>query len=223
MDNEIIKAYLWQEVIRLGFSPSSERDRKNWLFQFGRSLKDFWEIEEYPPTPTKNSTFAASLTSSTKINMLIDYSISNLSKYTVKFLYIPSKQELIWKHDVDTTYFLFPKESILNKFKKLQQAKKEFKNFAPIVRTKIIKNVSDGLLFHPAVHQHIDSPIDEHEMRIGGGIDNPFVFLFHLRYQLCPDKDKRNKEKERLAQLFEETIKNDSIINASDLLNTKAS
>jgi len=26
MDNEIIKAYLWQEVIRLGFSPSSERD-----------------------------------------------------------------------------------------------------------------------------------------------------------------------------------------------------
>ncbi len=219
MDNEIIQAYLWQEVIRLGFSPSSDKDKKLWLVQYGKSLKEFWEIEEYPPTPKWKSTYTTSLSSSTKINILIDYSISNLSKFSVKFLYIPNKQELMWTHDVDNNYFLFPKQSILNKYQKFKQSKKEFKNFAPSVRTKIISEISDGLLFHPAVHQHINSPIDEHEIRIGGGIYNPFVFLFHLRYQLCPDEDKRNNEKKRLAQLFEKAIVNNTILKANDLLN----
>ncbi len=215
MDKNIIQAYLWQEVIRLGFSPSSKKDKKNWISQYEKSLKDFWEINDYPIKMNGD------LTTVTHVGLNFEYKyqrIPDISKFNTTLYYLSDTIELLWKHDIDTSYFLFPKQSILNKYRKLQQAKKEFKNFAPIDRTKIIKNISDGLLFHPAVHQHIDSPIDEHEIRIGGGIYNPYVFLFHLRYQLCPDKDKRNKEEERLAQLFEEAIKNNAIINASDLL-----
>jgi hypothetical protein len=29
MDKNIIQAYLWQDVIRLGFSPSGNKDKKN--------------------------------------------------------------------------------------------------------------------------------------------------------------------------------------------------
>ena len=34
MDNDIIQAYLWREVIRLAFSPASTKDIKNWIVSF---------------------------------------------------------------------------------------------------------------------------------------------------------------------------------------------
>ena len=37
MDKKIIQAYLWQEIIRMGFSPSSDKDKKSWLRQYGKS------------------------------------------------------------------------------------------------------------------------------------------------------------------------------------------
>lgn len=215
MNNEIIQAYLWQEVIRLGFSPSSDKDRIGWLSQYERSLKDFWEIGDYP---IKVESGVTTITHS-GLNFEYKYQrIADISKFTISFCYLSNTMDLMWTHDVDNNYFLFPKQSILSKYQKLKQVKKEFKQFAPSVRKNIMRRISDGLLFHPAVHQHIDSPIDEHEMRIGGGIYNPFVFLFHLRYQLCPDEDKRKNEKERLAQLFEKAIISNAYLNANDLL-----
>ena len=41
MDNDIIQAYLWQKVIRLGFSPSKDSDISRWLHQYARSLPVF--------------------------------------------------------------------------------------------------------------------------------------------------------------------------------------
>jgi hypothetical protein len=40
---------------------------------YGQSLKNFWEVDEYPPNPQINGAITAELTSS--INILIDYSI----------------------------------------------------------------------------------------------------------------------------------------------------
>jgi hypothetical protein len=214
MDNEIIQAYLWREVIRLGFSPSGKGDMKNWLVQYGRSLKDFWEIDEYPELPAKiDSTIKGKLLTNLKNDLFIEYGIKRDFNYSLTFLFPNTEPKIMWSHDVDTNnFFLFPEHSLLNKYGKLQTARRN-------VSSGHIKKVLDGLIFHPAVHQHIESPIDRHEIRIGGGIYNPFVFLFHLRYQFCPDNDKREAEKERLVTLFERAIRDNNFVTTNELFN----
>lgn len=51
MDKDIIRAYLWQEIIRLAFSPSSTKEQKTWLALYAKSLKNFWEVGTYPGNP----------------------------------------------------------------------------------------------------------------------------------------------------------------------------
>jgi hypothetical protein len=209
MDNDIIQTYLWHDVIKLGFSPSGKKKMKEWLLMYGRSLYKFWELDVYPPNPKSNGVIKAELSSSQQIEMIINYSITDRSKFSVQFLHIDNKRELMWTHDVDGKYFAFPEQSLSLKYKK--KTKK-------IISNKHVEKVVDGLIIHPRVHQHIECPINHHEIRIGGGIYNPFVFLFHLRYQLCPIKQKREEEKKRIIELFTNAIKNDSTITANDLL-----
>jgi len=208
MDNNIIQAYLWNEVIRLGFSPAGKKERKNWVIQYGKSLKDFWGVGEYPTKINHNLIVVF------HSNVFLEYKfahIINIEKYTIKLYYLSNSLELMWEHDVDFQgYFQFPEKSLLHKYNKLQTAQRN-------ISTIHIGTVLNGLIFHPAVHQHIKSPIDDHEIRIGGGIYNPFVFLFHLRFQLCPSKEKRNKEETRLVTLFEDAIRSDKNIPPNEL------
>jgi len=215
MDSEIIQAYLWQEIIKIGFSPSSDKDKKSWLIQYGKSLEDFWKITDYPKFPTvRNKIFKGSLHCASNLNMMLEYSISGLSKFAVRFLYnLNGTLGTIWIHDVDDNdkYFNFPHQFFLTTYKQRNIALREFK-------VKDIESVIDGLLCHPVVHQHIDGLLsypaepDErdkdknHKIRIGGGIDNAFLFLFQLRYQLCPFADKRKAERDRLINLFQDAI-----------------
>ena len=211
MDKNIIQAYLWRNIIRLGFSPIGDKDRRSWLYMYGKSLKDFWEVDEYPPIPKSNGSISAELTSSIKINILIGYSITDISNFTVRFLHISNTRELMWTHDVDSKYFSFPEQAFLTNHNNRNRAIEN-------MTSEHIKGVIDALLLHPKAHQHIESPINNHKIRIGGGILNPFVFLFHLRYQLCPDKTRRDKEKERLINLFESAVKSNTPVTANKLL-----
>jgi len=213
MDKEMICAYLWQDIIRLGFCPSGTRDQKRWLLEYGRSLRDFWEIDIYPAAPRiKNGKIVASI-DCVRRDLCLQYAIDSSIKFNVHFLYIlPQKtKELIWTHDVDRNYFTFPNQLFLTYRKGRNTAVKKFSD-------EHIKDVLGGLLFHPAAHLHIESPIDDHEIRIGGGIDNPFLYLFQLRYQLCPHQAKRQAEENRLVTLFTEAIRNNSQIPASQLM-----
>lgn len=211
MDKNIIQAYLWRNIIRLGFSPTGDKDRQSWLYMYGKSLKDFWEVDEYQPNPQIrcNGAITAELTS--KIDILIGYSITDISNFTVRFLYRPNTRELMWTHDVDSKYFSFPEQAFLTNHNNRNRA-------IANMTSEHIEGVIDALLLHPKAHQHIESPINNHKIRIGGGILNPFVFLFHLRYQLCPDKIKRDKEKERLINLFESVVKSNTPVTANKLL-----
>jgi hypothetical protein len=117
----------------------------------------------------------------------------------------------MWIHDVDDKYFIFPNQLFLTECNKEKIALKTFE-------AKDIESVIDGLLCHPVVHQHIESPINQHEIRIGGGIDNAFLFLFQLRYQLCPFQNKRKAEKDRLINLFQDTIREKKTIAINELM-----
>ena len=68
-----------------------------------------------------------------------------------------------------------------------------------------VETVLDALVFHPALHVHVP-PLD-HGIRISHATTNPFLFLFHLRYQLCPDDGARARERRRLVDLFVKAAK----------------
>jgi hypothetical protein len=174
MDNEIIRAYLLQDVIRLGFTPASTKDQKNWLFQYGNSLKDFWEVESHTSAPKEHSgALYAAINSSEVINLKYDYAIENINKFNINFLHIPIGKDnfLIWTHDLDGQYFTFPNQKFLSKLNDRKRAIRESSD-------EDIEAVIDTLLVHPTPYQHIQSPIDKHEIRIGGGLTNPFLYLF---------------------------------------------
>ena len=210
MDNDIIQAYLWHDIIRLGFSPSGNKDKKSWLNMYGKSLKDFWEIDEYPPNPKMNKDISAELSCAASLNIGLSYSITNITKFVVSFFPSLDRSHQDWKHDVDSSFFAFPEQSLLSKYQKAKAAKTK-------ISTEHTENVLNGLIFHPMAHQHIKT--DLNFIRIGGGINNPFLYLFHLRYQLCPDETKRKEEKERLITLFENALKKKvKSITASQLL-----
>lgn len=211
MDKDIIQAYLWQDVIRLGFSPSGNKNKKKWVRMYVRSLKDFWEIDNYPPNPQSNGAITGELTCALSLEILLSYSISttDITKFAVTFSPFSNRNNKLWVHDVDGSYFMFPKQSLLSKYNKGKAAIKK-------ITFTHIEKVLDGLIFHPTAHQHIKT--DSHSIRIGGGIHNPFLYLFHLRYQLCPDKTRRDKEKERLINLFESAVKNNTPVTANKLL-----
>lgn len=209
MDNDIIQAYLWHDVIRLGFSPSGNKDIKSWLHMYGRSLKDFWEIDDYPKNPKSNGTVTAELSCTASLNVALSYNVTNITKFEVTFSPFSDRSNKLWVHDVDGSYFVFPERALLSKYKKGKEAIKK-------ISAKHVEKVLSGLIFHPTAHQHIKT--DFHSIRIGGGIHNPFLYLFHLRYQLCPDETRKDKEKKRLIRLFESAVKSSTPVTANELL-----
>ena len=213
MENKIVRAYLMQEVIRLGFLPVNPREQKNWLLQYGRSLKDFWEIDDYPPAPGfRGKSLTAIINSSEHVQVAYEYAIERVDKFTVNFTHLLNDW-LIWTHDMDGGYFCFPHQSFLS-------SHKEYNLNLAIQKMdrKDIERIVDTLLVHPTPHQHIKSPIDNHEIRMGGGITNSFLYLFHLRIQLCPILERRVAEKARLIDLFEVAIKKNEIVKVSELM-----
>lgn len=202
MDKKMIRAYLWQDIIRLGFCPDGSRDQERWLHVLGGSLKDFWEIDQYPAKCSIREGKIEGVIDCHRLDLWLEYFIDSMAKFNVHFLYIPpsTTKELMWVHDVDGNYFTLPAQVLLDNHNQRSIAVREFTN-------DDIEAIVDGLLLHPAAHQHIKSPIDDHEIRIGGGIDNPFQYLFQLRYQLCPFEAKRDAERNRLIPLFAEAIR----------------
>lgn len=211
MDHSIIQAYIFQDIIRLGFSPSSDKDRKLWLRQYGQSLNKFWEIDSYPAQPSEsNKIISATINSPLDIGAVYEYAIEIMDKFTVSLIHTVNSQ-LMWSHDMDGKYFTFPYQTFLTAHKLHKSAIKKMTD-------DDIGRVIDSLLVHPTPHQHIESPIDNHEIRIGGGIFNPFQYLFHLRIQLCPIADRRLAERDRLIELFDKAIRNDKQISANELM-----
>lgn len=215
MDKNIIRAYLWQEIIRLGFCPSSTKEQKTWLYLYAQSLKDFWEVETYPSNPKEHRGNLSILIDNFLVpNGCFKCNIEAQDKFSVRYVYTDNRAgsySCMLLHDMDGQYFLFPRQTFLTC---CGQAKRVAKQFSD----DDIEAVVDGLLLHPAVHMHIESPIDYHSIRIGSGIDNPYQYLFHLRYQLCLFEEKRQAEKIRLITLFTDAIRSKSRITANLLM-----
>ena len=179
---------------------------------------DFWEIPSPPKLPSvEKGRIKGTIDCTDHLNSYFEFDVDTVFKFNVRFFYShpDNSQDLImWTHDVDEgggKYFSFPNNLFLTAYNQENTARRLFSR-------DDIEVVMNGLLFHPKAHQHIESPIDRHTIRFGGGIDNPYLYLFNLRYQFCPDSKKREEERNRIIELFSEAIRNNTDIPVGKLL-----
>lgn len=217
MDEMLVQAYIWQEVIHRAFSPRSVKDKKSWLRLYQGSLVSYWEVSAMS-SPVENP--SGSITGKASSDTIeYTYCIHPKPKFSVRMYSITAADRaLIWLHDVDETYFCLPDQKLLDTCNLSGTAMDEFRKKPK----DYMANVVDGLIVHPAVHQHIISPFTDHEIRVGGGIKNPYLYLFQLRYQLIPDSMKRIQERERLIHLsVNEIVESNALqISAQKLMKT---
>lgn len=193
-NNDIQQYYIWQKLTLLAFNPSGDRDVNSWISCFSKSLQSFWGIDN----PIKQEKFNLEVYNG-DIPLSFNFAYIDSEKFTVSFYYPHNEgEDFLWVQDVDVKNFYFP-------FNKIQLPENVD---IDTIKDSDIKKVLDGLLFHPAIHQHIVEPEFSHSIRIGGGIHNPFHFLFHLRYQLCLIPENREEEKKRLLRLFSVALAN---------------
>lgn len=93
----------------------------------------------------------------------------------------------MWCHDFDGNYFIFPNQTFLTIYNQRNNASRNMDD-------SDIEAVIDSLLLHPTPHQHVESPLANHDIRVGGGLVNPFLYLFCLRIQFCPFGQMRQAE-----------------------------
>ncbi|MGR3319330.1 MAG: hypothetical protein ACUZ8O_12750 [Candidatus Anammoxibacter sp.] len=206
MDDDIIQAYLWKDVIELGFRITKH---KEWIKAYLGSLKGFWGVSEYPCTNGprfENDSIKAEI-ENPDLELWWEFDLRINEHFHLEFNHLSGN---VWWHHSDFEYYILPIEKMLDK-RARSIAVAEFSS-------NDLEIVLDAMIFHGSTHQHIKSPFPKNKIRIGGGIDNPFLYLFHLRYQFCPDKSRRDDEKNRLIRLFESAVKNDTPVTDNDLL-----
>ncbi|MGI9277395.1 MAG: hypothetical protein ACR2PT_21425 [Endozoicomonas sp.] len=201
------RAYLYQEVIELLFSPA-KGCQANWVSSLLGSLYTFWGVDSYPGKPKKNGfEISADNIGITCEGEFRDDGYFSIDFHAYDFVdeehYIKGNP-FSWSHHVDPVrYFRLPLKAFLG-----QQNSDKTKALAGVDEEDVAA-ILDTLIFHPCEHMHIESCIP-HQIRLGGGISNPFQYLFHLRYQFCPISDMQDAEKQRLRNLVYQALQSKS-------------
>jgi hypothetical protein len=210
MKKKIVQAYLWNEIIQLGFMPEA-REVNEWYKKYLIGLSNFLEIA-YPKLPSSNGMIRGTVENQ-HLDLWIEYEFNKSNGHLhISFNHLNGN---IWEHHIDPQYYGIPLEELLEKHE-IQRSITIASNIE-----ENLKEVLDAMLFHPREHQHFKSPIDEHFIRIGGGLPNPFLYLFHLRYQFClPKKMKKIREPEilRLQEIFKAAIKKRRKVSVDELM-----
>ncbi len=217
-DNER-RAIVWDTIERLAFRPPGNAQK--WLGVFAKTLHELWGIE-----PTWMHFKLDDQVDLPLSPLTCSYHIESMLKYTAEILQ-KNSVNCYWRTHVDPFYISRGALARANATYPHQQ-------WAQLRGD--IEAVLNGMIFHPRCHSHLDDmglehiQLDEqkgglslHDIRIGGGIENPYVFLFHLRYQFClVNNDVRQMERLRLIDLFETAIREgEQEVNASDLFDFK--
>lgn len=212
------RAIVWDTIERIAFQPRSDNDRDRWLGVFARTLHALWGMDQMWIHLAQDDEFLVYF-----LNLKCDYYIESLTKYSTSLADIDSGS-CAWGIQVEPNY--------LSKAS-LHSAPGRYPHQERAHLQRDIEAVLDGMLFHPRCHAHLEdlgiqyveldqnrAGLSSHEVRVGGGIENPYVFLFHLRYQFCLVADEvRRYERARLVDLFKRSIRNNQYVPARDLFN----
>jgi hypothetical protein len=231
------RAIVWDTIERMAFRPTSDPDRRAWLEIYARALPGLWEMEHENVRVHKDDgrSMAVSI-----LFHEVEYecSIKKCDEYSVTML---RNNAAFWHLHVDPC---FPSRCGYGQSstKCHQQDKGKAGESTKYPREDKAKHlegdvevVLNGMIFHPRNHAHAEdlgiswpaSPantmLSTHEVRLGGGIENAFVFLAHLRYQFyLLSEAARSEERRRLERLFVQSIRSrKESIPPKDVLNPR--
>lgn len=197
------QAIVWDTIERLAFRPDNPA---TWLSLYAKTLHKIWDIEPLRwNSNVMNQLFIPFL------RLKCTYTNEGCNKYGAtisdsdrRFLVLHIAPEHLSKADLHGAYNRYPHQE---RDRSLMDD---------------VRKVLNGMIFHTRVHSHLHclgfeagnaDHADEskllglREIRIGTGIENFYVFLFHLRYQFClVAQSRRDNERERLVQLFQNAI-----------------
>lgn len=109
MDKEIVKAFLWERIIKLAFSPLTTNERHTWLQCYLTTIPNFWGIQEYPIRKGQKI-----IVNNKHLELTYECLIENNKKGTIEILVQSSSEfNLMWTHAMDGECFHFPNERLL--------------------------------------------------------------------------------------------------------------
>ena len=218
MNDNKRRAIVWDMIERLAFRPNPPA---SWLGVYAKTLHRFWGEQPMRDHFALDDNFSV-----TFLNLKCSHFIESVAKYSVSLIQDSSTVRCYWQNHIDPEYL--SKGSLYSasgRYPRQQRAQLQ----------RDIEAVLYGMIFHPRCHAHLEDlgvrhvqldhdrgGLSSHEVRIGGGIENPYVFLFHLRYQFCLVSNQvRQSERQRLIDLFERSIRGNQNVNARDLFDYK--
>lgn len=199
------QAIVWDRVERLAFRP--DNNERAWLGVYAKTLHKLWQFEIKPDWERH----AAGQLLVPFLNLTCQYALETVDKYVAT---ISAGDRPVLALHVDPEYR--SKAGLHSAPERYPHQQRR-----DVLRGDV-EAVLDGMIFHTRTHSHLrdigltwpngnggSQPelLDLHEIRIGTGIENSYVFLFHLRYQFCLVSDTvRLNERGRLVTLFHDAI-----------------
>ena len=173
---------IWHTIERLAFSPAPA-DRGRWLTVYERTLPKLWGRQEPDMPIHHHAGFDADF-----LNLVCNYTVETPDRYSVTVVNAATDAPVCWHLHVDPDYCSKAAICSTTGHYPRQDMDRHLDGD--------VKTVLDGMIFHPRNHAHGDklgiaselaagSALSPYEIRLGGGIENGFVFLTHLRYQFC--------------------------------------
>jgi hypothetical protein len=199
-------AIVWDTIERLAFMPQKPN---KWLHLYENTLPDLWGLPRGNIQAHTRFEFDVDF-----LNLTCKYLVEDIWKYSGCICSLENVSDTIWTIEVDPIHI--NKSTLYNSTAKYpSQDRQKYLE-------KDVEKVLNGMIFHPSHHCHLDmlgvtTKIEKskttkngiHDVRVGGGISNAFVFLFHLRYQFSIISDQtREEERNRLTALFTRAISN---------------
>jgi hypothetical protein len=198
------RSIVWAMIERMAFQP---HPAETWLAVFERRIHQLWELQPGDVTTERNTSFEVPF-----LGIICLYCVERFDTYTSSIRLTGTRSSLLLTLHDDPTYA--SKAAFHNEIRNYER-----QDCARHLQADVA-HVLDGMIFHPRIHSHIEeygltpnAPRPEpllglHEIRIGGGIENAFVFMFHLCYQFCLlSEQTRSSERARLVNLFTTAIR----------------
>ena len=221
MDDEKIAIFLCQQIMIRGFKVAQNAQLR-WISNCLNTFKDFWQTSNIPIKYTATQDKINIEINADELDLIAYMTIDKQKDDDFSAVYQnltnENKNEFILRHESHSHHqpslnlnYPFDQNEILT-------ARHRFTD------EQLDKAIS-YLILHPFTHIHIkmnDSP--NNHIRLSGGLSNAFLYLFHLRYQLCPIEIRepkhgplKNPERTRLITLFGNAIRQNRPIENQEL------
>lgn len=180
MNPERRRTHIWVMIARRAFTPRNDGEREKWLHCFYQAI----------PRYVDNSLLSAPRSGR---GMLGCRSLDFECRYNIQpdradfTMLIPSCE---WQFGIESMVF-----ACVPCLHEWEEARNE-------LCEDDVTEVLRGMIEHPRAHFHMHQDSFPHEVRIGTGLQEAFLFLFQLRFQLCIDQDRRDTEMNRLSRIF---------------------